>query len=50
MSLLKKLGVSSVVALAAVSLAACGSKKGADKSAESSKPLTLWVDTQQVGY
>lgn len=27
MSLLKKLGVSSVVALAAVSLAACGSKK-----------------------
>lgn len=50
MSLLKKLGVSSVVALAAVSLAACGSKKDADKSAESSKPLTLWVDTQQVGY
>ena len=50
MSLLKKLGVSSVVALAAVSLAACDSKKGADKSAESSKPLTLWVDTQQVGY
>ena len=52
MSLWKKAAMGSAAVLAALSLSACSNGSSSSSSNNSNKKasLTLWVDTEQVGY
>ena len=50
MKLWKKLALSSVVALSAISLTACSNNSNSNESKSSNKQLTLWVDTARVSW
>ena len=53
MSLWKKAAMSSAAVLAALSLSACSNGSSSSSSSNNSNKkasLTLWVDTEQVGY